>query len=401
MSSPTRPKAHSAVPQPDGASRGALPDRLDPAAIERLCDRVRADVDNGLLPAAQVAIGLDGTVAYTASFGSADAETRFVVFSATKALVASVVWALIGDGLIDVSRPVVDYIPEFGTNGKAAVTVEQVMMHTSGFPLAPMRLTLGATSEGRCTAFARWRLVTEPGAHYEYHALAAHWVLAELIERVSGRDYRQVVHDRVTSRLGLPVLLGDTGHRAARLQLVGEPATEAEMLAVYGRPSIDVGEVTDDALLGFDDPDTQRLGVPGGGGVMRAADLAVFYQALLHDGANGAQPVWRADVLDDALSHVRHRLPDPQTGAPANRTLGLTMAGDDALRPVRWMGTLPSPRTVGHPGAKGQLAWVDPDSGLSFAMLTNGLDRNQARIVRRSTELSDLAAQCIATGSAG
>jgi CubicO group peptidase (beta-lactamase class C family) len=47
--------------------------------------------------------------------------------------VASAAWLLISDGTLDTNRGVAEYIREFGTNGKDLVTVEQVMLHTSGF----------------------------------------------------------------------------------------------------------------------------------------------------------------------------------------------------------------------------------------------------------------------------
>ena len=62
----------------------------------------------------------------------------------------------------------------------------------------------GDTSAGRCAAFARWRLDWEPGREYQYHPSSAHWVLAEIIERVSGEDFRDVVEQRVTEPAGLP-----------------------------------------------------------------------------------------------------------------------------------------------------------------------------------------------------
>ena len=46
--------------------------------------------------------------------------------------------------------------------------------------------------------------------------------------------------------------------------------------------------------------------MPGGGGVMRAADLALFYQALLHNPGG----IWKPDVLADVTTNVRNRLPD-------------------------------------------------------------------------------------------
>jgi hypothetical protein len=72
------------------------------------------------------------------------------------------------------------------------------------------------------------------------------------------------------------------------------------------------------------DPAVQAVGVPGGGGVMTAADLALYYQAVLHNPGE----MWRPDVITDVRSNVRNRLPDVLSGVPANRTLGLVQAGD-------------------------------------------------------------------------
>ena len=55
------------------------------------------------------------------------------------------------------------YIPEFAEHGKDAITVEQVMLHTSGFPAAPLGPPNWDTAGGRLEAFARWRLGWEPG----------------------------------------------------------------------------------------------------------------------------------------------------------------------------------------------------------------------------------------------
>jgi CubicO group peptidase (beta-lactamase class C family) len=50
-----------------------------------------------------------------------------------------------------------------------------------------------------------------------------------------------------------------------------------------------------------------------------------------------------------------------------------------------------SPRTFGHGGAAGQIAWADPDSGLSFVYLTDGSDINAIRQARRTRELTAAA----------
>src|SRR5262249_13284209 len=218
--------------------------------------------------------------------GDAGPETRCVIFSATKAFVASAAWLLIGDGSLDIDRRVAEYIPEFATNGKDVVTVEQVMLHTSGFPRAPLGPPAWADPDRRLGAFARWRLNWEPGPAYESHPTSAHWVLGEPVERVPGRDYRDFVHERVTGALGLPRVLGiapDDQDGIAELELSREPAPSEELMEIFGVPELPVTEVTDAALLSFNEPDVRAVGVPGGGGVATAATVALFYQALLHN----------------------------------------------------------------------------------------------------------------------
>ena len=53
-----------------------------------------------------------------------------------------------------------------------------------------------------------WRPAYTPGTRYEYHPISAGWVLAEIIERVSGRDYRAFLKDEVLAPLGLAGVRG-------------------------------------------------------------------------------------------------------------------------------------------------------------------------------------------------
>lgn len=366
---------------------------IDRQRVDALLARAHREVDDGLLPSCQVALAYEGELVAYEAYGDATVDTRYVVFSATKAFVAGAVWALIGDGLVDVAKRVVEYVPEFGTNGKDVITVEQVMLHTSGFPTAPLGPPAWSTHEGRLGSFAKWRLTWPPGSAYEYHPTSAHWVLAEIIDRVAGGDYRDVVEGRITGPAGLPRLLGipeDQQADVAALVTVGDVATSEEVQAAFGVPELPVTEVTPEALLGFNDPAARAIGVPGGGGVMRACDLALYYQALLHNPGG----MWDAAVLADATSHVRNNLPDRLTGLPANRSLGLVLAGDDGKSNLRGFGRTVSPGAFGHSGAAGQLAWADPATGLSLGYCTNGVDLNVVREPRRGSALGSLAAVC-------
>jgi CubicO group peptidase (beta-lactamase class C family) len=367
---------------------------IDGDALDALCARVQKDIDAGHLPSCQFALARDGKVAVWRTFGTAFPETRYVMFSATKAVVAGAVWILIGEGSLDVSRRVSDLIPEFGTFGKDVITVEQVMLHTSGFPHAPFNALDWDDRNRRLDRFAKWRCNWEPGSRYEYHPTSAHWVLAEIIERCTGNDFRAFVRERIIEPLGLrglqlgvsPKQQGDINP----LMLTGERATAEELQVALGVSSLPVTEVTPDALMSFNQPEVCAVGVPGGGGVTTAADMALYYQALLHDPA----AIWDRDVLTDVTGHVRNTMPD-YIGTPANRTLGLLVAGADGRSNARGMGRTVSSRAFGHNGAGGQIAWADPATGLSFCYLTNGLDQHQLREWRRTTAIASRAANCV------
>jgi CubicO group peptidase (beta-lactamase class C family) len=362
--------------------------------VNALLKRAQREIDHGLLPSCQLALAQEGEVVVHETFGNATNESRYVMFSATKPVVAGAVWMLIQEGKLDVSRRVADYIPEFGTNGKEVITVEQVMLHTSGFPHAPLGAPEWASREARLRRFGEWRLNWEPGTAFEYHPTSAHWVLAELIDRLSGVDYRRFIAERITGPLGIPRL--QLGVPAAEqrdivpLALCGQEMTPDELEAAIGIRELPVTEVTDDALVGFNDPAVREVGVPGGGGITRAAELALYYQALLHNTGE----LWDPELLADVTSRVRQNYPDKMFGTPAMRGLGLVIAGDDGQSFMRGMGRTVSARAFGHNGAAGQIAWGDPATGLSFAYLTNGIDRNIIRQYRRGTAVASLAAEC-------
>jgi CubicO group peptidase (beta-lactamase class C family) len=365
---------------------------IDPAALDALLERVQNDVDAGLLPSCQLALARDGKVAVTRSFG-APLESRYVMFSATKAVVAGAAWILMGEGLLDVTVPVAAIVPEFAPNGKDAITVSQVMLHTSGFPRAPFGVLDWDDRERRLARFSKWRTNWEPGTRYEYHPTTAHWVLAEIIERCSGTDFRTFIRREILDPLGLTGLqVGvpiDQQGDIVDLVLTGDPASPDELEAAIGIRELPLTEVTADALMAFNQPEVRAVGVPGGGGVTNAADLALYYQALLHD----PTAIWKPEVLTDVTGNVRNHLPD-YMGTPANRSLGLVIAGDDGRTALRGMGRTVSPRAFGHNGAGGQIAWADPDTGLSFCYLTNGLEQNVLREGRRTTAIASRAANC-------
>ncbi|MGH9185942.1 MAG: serine hydrolase domain-containing protein [Acidimicrobiales bacterium] len=370
--------------------------RIIREAIDALVERAHREIDEGLLPSCQLAIALDGDVVEQVTIGDhLGDDSRYVTFSAIKGVVYTATWQLLAEGSLRLAQPVADVIPEFAANGKDAVTVEQLMCHRGGFPLAPLGPPDWADRAKRLEAFARWRLTTEPGA-FAYHATSAHWVLAEVIERIDGIDFREALRRRLFDPLGLKRLeLGVPIERTADINLavlVGEPATAEEFEAAIGVAGIDPGSVTDDGAIASAQPEHLAVGLPGGGGVSTAGDLALFYQALLHNPGGLWDPKW----LHEGTAVVRVTDWDLLFAAPANRTIGMVVAGDDGRTGARGFGKTNSPAAFGYNGYGGQIAWADPATGLSFAYLTNGIDRHLLRQTRRGVGLGSRAAVCAA-----
>lgn len=372
---------------------------IDSERLETVFARAKRDVDDGVLPSAQVAVARQGRVAGVRTFGMAmqggaerpaTDETLYGIFSCTKAIVGVAVWLLFEDGLLRLDERVAAIISEFGTNGKDVISVEQVLTHTAGFPYAPLGPGQWEERSTRLEAFSRWRLNWAPGSRFEYHATSAHWVLAEIIHRRTGTDYRDFVRDRVTGPMGLDELFvglpKEYDARVAEVRHMGEPVA----------PPGGFGEVTPEAILRFNRPDVRRVGVPGGGGIASAAELALFYQPLLNggetvDGRRVVKPetigfgttVRTTDTYRDVFGH------------PVNRALSVVVAGDDGNAYMRGFGRVASPRAFGHGGAGGQIGWGDPETGISVGYCTNGFV-DWMTMGRRITAISSLAAGCAA-----
>lgn len=370
---------------------------LNPEKLKTLKTRAQREIDEGLLHAAQYAVALEGEVVWQESVGDATDETLFSVFSSTKAITSAAAWLVIQDGLLDTQELVADIVPEFGTNGKEIVTVEQLFLHTAGFPMAPFRPIEWDDQASRKARFSKWRLNWEPGSQFEYHPTSSMWVIAEIIERKTGKGFREFVIDRIVKPLnlndfyvGLPE---SENHRVAVLEHVGDPLT-SEDYARLNIPEPPITEVTEEAILSFNNPAIRAVGVPGGGGIMTASSMSLFYQGLLHGGAKHGPTVWEEDTLKFALKVISEGYVDPLMGIPVNRALGVVVAGDQQ-RNFRGFGHTNSSQAFGHGGAGGQIAWADPETGLSFCYVTNGHDRNPMRQGGRGVALSSCAASLL------
>jgi CubicO group peptidase (beta-lactamase class C family) len=368
---------------------------LNANAVNALRDRIRAEVDEGHSEAAQFALGLHGEVVAGGSFGTATPDSRFVIFSATKVMVAMALLPHLADRSVELTAPVSRYLPEFGANGKDGVTVLQLLTMQGGFPQAVIGPDRWSSSQGRRQQFAEWSLSWPAGTRTEYHPIAAHWVIAELIEAMSGRPYADVVNQRVAAAAGVPGVLGvatdpAAGGSVVTIRLAGAVPDHDHLVAEFGRKDlIPDTTVSPELLLSLNDPRAQAAAIPGGGGVARAADVALIYQSFVHNPDESHPPEW----LADATGTIRNCSISASDGVPANRTIAGIVAGADGMNDYRWFPH--APRAFGHPGAGGQLCWVDCESGLSFCFLHDTLQLDPSHDLRRCRDLNALALACV------
>lgn len=361
--------------------------------LDGLLTRARREIDEGLLPACQLAVAKDGELIAFETYGDASPDDRFLMYSSTKTFVASMVWKLLSEGALRLEQAVAEIVPAFGENGKGAITVRQLLHHVAGVPNALLGFHDWDDRRERHRQFAAWPLEWEPGSRYSYHALSSSWVQAELVETLTGRDHREYLRDEIVRPLGLARF--DLGVPEADQEdvkgavLRGEPVTAEELNAAWGLPEVPAGWQSQDMLLVLNRPAIRAVGLPGGGGVSTAADVAMFYQHVLANTGG----LWDPDVVRAAYEDVSD-FPD-DLGVPTARGLGVQVNGAGETGNWAWwygFGKGNAPRAFGHDGAGGQIAWINPETGLSFCYLTNGLDENIMRQKRRMLAIGSRAA---------
>jgi CubicO group peptidase (beta-lactamase class C family) len=355
----------------------------DRRRVDLLLERCRLEVDTAALPSAQVALNVGGVEYAAETFGAATPSTRYVLQSAGRPVVAGVLWKLISDDLLDITRTVASYIPEFATNGKEAVTVEQVVTHVGGFPLAPLGFPQMLERTQRLQAFSKWRLTYPAGTELQFHLTSAAWVIGELCQRLTGQPIAEYLRENLTGPLGLNSIE------------IGPPVDRQGDVAPFVRTDGDGSRANPWGPWYLAKPEILAAGEPSHSMVSTASDLASWYQALM------SSPLWRREVVNDAL---RVRVTLPVTGerggtpsVPGNVALFVVIAGDDGTSRA-FLPTATGRRTFGHGGAPCQIGFADPDTDLSFAFLTNGYPstgyEQSRRGLNRIINIANLAADC-------
>ena len=347
----------------DSASPVAL--GLDGKPLDRLRELVTRHVAEGRYPAAQLAVARHGKLAGVWTLGDARLEparaaasddTLWLLYSNTKVLTACAVWLLVERGALAFTDRVAEHLPGFEAHGKGEITLIQLLTHQAGFPNADVPKAAWEDHELLRRTVCGFTLEWTPGSRVHYHGRAAHWTAAALIEALTKTDYRVFIRDQVIEPLGL-----------GRDLYVGLPDREHTR-------AVDMHEPTPDGRghvkrADENNAEFRRAGTPGGGGYGTARAMAAFYQMLVHGGTlDGVRLLAPRTVAYVTRNFTGDRV-DGYMGMPMHRGLGPHARGTTDT--IRGLGSLGSPRVVGHGGVGSSYCWGDPDSGVSFAYLTN------------------------------
>jgi CubicO group peptidase (beta-lactamase class C family) len=296
--------------------------------------------------------------------------TLYNMFSASKCITSMLIHLLDDRGQVHIDDPIEEYIPGFGQNGKNHITIRHILTHRAGIPLTPPeQATLDNLAEpGRIVdLICQARPTSGAGRRQAYHALSSGFILAAVLEAVTGRGVRDFLREEVCEPLGFKHLL--FGVSESDLPNVAVEAftgpTPRNIGAQLLRRSIglDISQAVD---LSNDRRFLTGV-VPSGNIIGTADEVCRFFELLLRFGELDGVRVFSHRTVRRAVAEYRSSELDGVILLPVRFGLGF-MLGSDLLSPYGRH----TARAFGHLGFTNVLSWADPERDLSIAFMNNG-----------------------------
>jgi CubicO group peptidase (beta-lactamase class C family) len=307
-------------------------------------------------------------------------DTMTLVHSTTKGLAAMVMALAHSRGWLDYDAYVATYWPEFAQNGKARITVRQLLAHQAGLFAfdEPVDRSVIADLDRLAAVMARQRPAWEPGERQAYHAISLGFYESELIRRVdpAHRTLGQVFHEDIAQPLGLDFYIGvPESIPNSRIAPLEPPNLWARtfglpfpvVLAAMNRRSVLYRSLTANPGTQFYlDPDSvvvRNLEVPSGGGVGTARAIAKAYGVFATGGHELGLRRETIDALRAPAIPSRHGFFDECLRGEAQFSLGF-MKPSASVR-------FGHAGAFGAPGAGGSMGYADPEMRLGYGYVTD------------------------------
>ncbi len=256
-------------------------------------DIMAASLDSGADLGASFCATIDGETVIDIWGGWADeaktrpwrADTIVNVYSTTKTMTALTALLIADRGELDFDAPVARYWPEFAQNGKEAVTVAQLMSHSSGLsgwevPITREDLYDWDKVTSLLAAQAPW---WEPGTQVGYHAITQGYLVGEVLRRITGKSLGTVFREEIAEPLDADFHIGlDAEHDDRVADLIPPKAGAAQAAAndiqrkTFTNPSINPGDTRTREWRGAE--------IPAAGGTGNARSVAEIHVLLANGG---------------------------------------------------------------------------------------------------------------------
>ncbi|MBX7119675.1 MAG: beta-lactamase family protein [Gemmatimonadaceae bacterium] len=184
-----------------------------PAWAAALDSAVTAELTRTRTPGAQVAVVVDGRVAYSRGYGVADVETGravtprtlFRVGSVTKMFTAALLAQLAAEGKLDLQAPIGRVVPELTGRKVGTVTTHQLLTHAAGW--LDNAVAYGRMGESALGEVMRevgdTMFFTEPGRVMSYSNPG--FSMAGYVAEVAGKGrFGNLLEERVLRPTGMP-----------------------------------------------------------------------------------------------------------------------------------------------------------------------------------------------------
>lgn len=345
---------------------------VDAAALRKLEETFLGQIAEGLHPAAQMVVLLNGKVLFDRAAGSfcgrgkkrITQQTPFYCFSVTKAFTGMCVHQLIEEGKISLDAPVAEYWPAFGKHGKESVTVHQAFVHLAGIPnvgfyrqipLWPFPRLLAASTANLKPEF-------EPGTVMAYHPISWGTIMGELVRRVSGMPLDRYFKRRFAEPLGL-------SHTWLKL-----PAGKRK----DSPPILSGADDQKYAKELFNFPPIRQALLPAGSLHSTAREMAIFYHMLVSGGSYGGKQFLKPETIENATA-LHFQGIDQINGRESYYGYGFHLGGRSSTAELgeSIYGARSTTHTFGHMGNRSTMAWGDHDHKLVVAFTCNRFLSNE------------------------
>ncbi len=311
------------------------------------------------------------------------ADTAAVTFSCTKGVVAICAYVLVQEGRLDLDAPVARYWPEFALAGKADIRVRTLLSHRAGLSTLDRDLTLEEVVawDPVIRAIEEQAPLWQPEAAWEYHSMTYGWLVGEVIRRITGLTPGRFLAEALARSRGLRTWIGLPDEERGSVAWMEPPlsvegvATAPAAPTASPEPEHDLVLMRGNTMGGayafpadengvtFNDPQIQQAEIPGANGISDARSLARLYAGCVSE-IDGPRILTR-ESIDDALRVLSEGKP---FFGPADDSSRFGTGFQVSSPPTR---PLLGPRSFGHAGAGGQLAFADDAFGVGFAYLSN------------------------------